>query len=64
MSSFHNMALKSVPIGLTVEAYSEDGVIEAVKAKDKEIYGTMWHSERENPYAETDIQFIKQLFSK
>lgn len=64
VNSFHNMALKSVPAGLTVEAYSEDGVIEAVKAKDKEIYGTMWHPERENPYAETDIQFIKQLFSK
>ncbi|MDE6942570.1 MAG: gamma-glutamyl-gamma-aminobutyrate hydrolase family protein [Lachnospiraceae bacterium] len=50
------MALKSVPAGLTVEAYSEDGVIEAVKAKDKEIYGTMWHRD-------VRIHTQKQIFN-
>ena len=64
VNSFHNMAVKAVTGGLTVEARSEDGVIEVIRVKDQSIYGTMWHPEREKPYMESDIQFIKQIFSE
>ncbi len=64
VNSFHNMAVKAVTDDLIIEAVSEDGVIEALKVKDKEIYGTMWHPEREKPYEMADVQFIRQIFAK
>lgn len=64
VNSFHKMAVKSPSSDLTIEARSEDGVIEAIKVKDKRIYGTMWHPERERPYEKDDVQFMKEIFSK
>lgn len=64
VNSFHNMAVKDITDDLIIEARSEDGVIEAICVRDKRIYGTMWHPEREKPYEKDDIQFIKQIFSK
>lgn len=63
VNSFHNMAVKTASDELVIEAYAEDGVIEAVRVKNREIYGTMWHPERERPYAAYDMQFIKRLYS-
>ena len=64
VNSFHNMAIKDTPDDLMIEARSEDGVIEAIRARDKQIYGTMWHPEREKPYEKDDIRFIQQIFLK
>lgn len=64
VNSFHNMAVKAVADNLIIEARSEDGVIEAIRVRNKKIYGTMWHPERERPYEKDDIQFIKHIFSK
>lgn len=65
VNSFHKMAAKAVSEELfSIGARSEDGVIEAIKVRGKEIYGTMWHPERERPYAAEDVLFIKQIFSK
>ena len=58
------MAVKAVADNLIIEARSEDGVIEAIRVRNKKIYGTMWHPERERPYEKDDIQFIKHIFSK
>ncbi len=63
VNSFHNMAIEAATEELIIDARSEDGVIEALKVRDRKIYGTMWHPEREKPYKEKDIQFIKQIFS-
>ena len=62
VNSFHKMAVKDVPDDLIIEARAKDGVIEAVRAKGRKIYGTMWHPEREKPYAEDDIRVIKHIF--
>lgn len=64
VNSFHNMAIKAAADDLMIEARSEDGVIEAIRARDKRIYGTMWHPERESPYEKDDIRFIQQIFLK
>lgn len=64
VNSFHNMAVKAATDDLMIEAVSEDGVIEALKVKGREIYGTMWHPERESPFQVQDIQFIQQIFAK
>lgn len=62
VNSFHNQACRSVKSPLEVLAQTEDGVVEAVRDKDKRILSTMWHPERENPFRISDIQQIQELF--
>lgn len=65
VNSFHRMAIKDTTNRLlSIEARAEDGVIEAISVKNRKIYGTMWHPERECPHKEEDMRFIKQLFEK
>lgn len=62
VNSFHNQACRSVKSPLEVLAQTEDGVVEAVRHKEKRILGTMWHPERENPFPILDIQRMQELF--
>lgn len=62
VNSFHNMGIREIKEPLVVFAETEDGVVEALKHKEKEIYGTMWHPERENPFSKEDIQFVRNIF--
>lgn len=62
VNSFHNQACCSVKSPLEVLAQTDDGVIEAVRHKDKRILGTMWHPERERLSSIPDIQRIQELF--
>ncbi len=64
VNSFHNQACFSVQPPLEALAQAEDGVIEAVCCREKNILGTMWHPERENPFADADIQRVKKLFER
>lgn len=62
VNSFHNQACYRVNDPLEVLMRTQDGVIEAIRHKDRRILGTMWHPERENPFLVSDIQRIKRLF--
>lgn len=41
---------------------AEDGIIEAVECRGHKIMATMWHPEREKPFAEADIDRVKKFF--
>lgn len=62
VNSFHNQACYSVKEPLEVLAQAEDGVIEAVCYREKHILGTMWHPEREQPFVNSDIRRVRDLF--
>lgn len=62
VNSFHNQACYSVKKPLEVLAETDDGVIEAICYREKHILGTMWHPERENPFVDTDIRRVRELF--
>lgn len=62
VNSFHNQACRIIKDPLEVLAQAEDGVIEAVRHKEKCVIGTMWHPEREEPFPIADIQRVKELF--
>ncbi len=62
VNSFHNQGCYRVNDTLEVLAQAQDGVIEAVRHKEKHILGTMWHPERENPFVPADIQRLQKLF--
>lgn len=62
VNSFHNQACYKVKVPLEVLAQTQDGVIEAVRHRNKRIIGTMWHPEREAPFPVLDIERIQKLF--
>lgn len=64
VNSFHNQACCHIKSPLEVLAETEEGVIEAVRHKEKHILGTMWHPERENPFQLLDIQRVQLLFGR
>lgn len=62
VNSFHNQACRVLKEPLEILAQSEDGVIEAVRHKEKRILGTMWHPEREEPFRIGDVQRVREHF--
>lgn len=62
VNSFHNQACFLVKPPLEVLAQTADGVIEAVCYREKRIFATMWHPEREQPFSAADIGRLRELF--
>ena len=62
VNSYHNQACFKVKSPLQVMAASEDGVIEAVACEGHKIIATMWHPEREHPFAVSDMERLQGLF--
>jgi len=62
VNSFHNFGAYEVNGDLLQAAHSEDGVVMAVEHKQKNIFGVMWHSERESPYTENDKDLFREIF--
>ena len=64
VNSFHNKACVDASNSLEVLAKTEDGVVEAVRAKNEQILATMWHPERERVLVRDDIERVRRFFEK
>ena len=64
VNSFHNQGCFLLKPPLTEEAWTSDGVIEAATCQKYNVFGTMWHPEREEVFREEDITRIQDLFKK
>lgn len=63
VNSFHSWGATECYRPLIPEAWSADGVLEAVTHQDHLwIHGIMWHPERYHPPRKQDIQFLKEVF--
>ena len=62
VNSFHEYGSIKTNKNIITLAISNDGIIEAVKHIDREIYGIMWHPERENPFNKVYKFFLKMVF--
>ena len=62
VNSFHNLGSTISNRTLPAVAHSEDGVIMAVEHFEKNIFGIMWHFERENPFKVEDQDLVSYLF--
>ena len=62
VNSFHKYGSFKIEGELLEVARSPDGVIMAVEHKEKNIYGVMWHSEREIPFKNCDQDLFKKIF--
>ncbi|GBF74318.1 hypothetical protein PA598K_02656 [Paenibacillus sp. 598K] len=61
-NSYHCYGARATVAELAVTAVAEDGVIEAVAHRRLPIRGIMWHPEREQPFAASDLRMIQLLF--
>ncbi len=63
VNSYHRQGCTELRTGeFEVLAEAGDGVIEAVRHRERRIAAAMWHPERESPFDAADIQFIRNLF--
>jgi putative glutamine amidotransferase len=52
INSFHHQAIRRLAPGLVTSAVADDGVVEAVEARDHEwVIGVQWHPERHEAHA-------------
>lgn len=63
VNSFHGWGTAECKEPLVPEAWSGDGILEAVRHQNYPwIRGIMWHPERYHPPRVRDVQFIKEVF--
>jgi putative glutamine amidotransferase len=62
VNSFHNFGAMEVAPPLMTWAIAEDGVIEAVRHVDRRVMGVMWHPERVDPFAASDVALFSRFF--
>ena len=62
VNSFHTWAIDYPGDNLRVLSKSEDGCVEMIKHDSFEIYGIMWHPERNSLFSIEDVKLFKQVF--
>lgn len=62
VNSYHELGTMETHPDLLVWAYSKDGVIKAIKHRQQNIIGIMWHPERCKPFKERDINLVRSIF--
>lgn len=63
VNSFHNYSINNISNDILISATNEDGIIKAIEHKKYKIFAQMWHSERENPINEKELNLIKEFFN-
>lgn len=61
VNSFHNYSLSECPKNFNLLYKSYDHNIEAIINKKENIYGCMWHPEREKKFNKLDLSFFKEF---
>jgi putative glutamine amidotransferase len=64
VNSFHNFAALDSIDDLMIIGRSDDDVVEAIRHQHFPIQGIMWHPERNSPFKDFDINFVKSFFSE
>lgn len=62
-NSFHDYGTRINKDCFEVIAKSEDGIIKAIKHRDYNLQGVMWHPERELPLKSEDVELISKVFN-
>ena len=63
VNSYHEFGSLDSTGDILVSAKSEDGVIMAIEHAELDVYGVMWHSEREAPPVEEEKEIFQLVFS-
>lgn len=63
VNSYHNFGAHESRPPLDVWAVADDGVIKAVRDSTHATQGIMWHPERMDPFADSDIALFQRVFN-
>lgn len=63
VNSFHNYAITNLCVELLASATNEEGMIKAIEHKKYKIFAQMWHTEREEPSQDSELNLIKIFFN-
>lgn len=61
VNSYHNFAIDNLSNNLIISAVNENGIIKAIEHKKYNIFGQMWHSEREEEFSNKELELIKAI---
>ena len=62
VNSFNTLGTRESNSSLLAVANAEDGIVMAVEHFEKNIFGVMWHCEREDPFKIEDKELVRHLF--
>lgn len=64
VNSYHNQGLLDADLGQCLDAiaWADDGVVEALRHRERKWIGIMWHPERDKPVGDADRALISQHF--
>jgi len=62
VNSYHNIGTPNVEGDLLKIATSLDGIVKAVEHREKDVFGVMWHCERESPFRAEDKLLFEYIF--
>ena len=62
VNSYHHFGATEVFPPLVTWAIADDGVVKAVRHRDRRIIGVMWHPERLDPFAADDLALFSRFF--
>ena len=63
VNSYHNYGINNISRNLIISAKSDDEIIEAIEHRKYNIFGQMWHSERNGPFCREELKIIKRFFA-
>lgn len=63
VNSFHDYAVNNLSNDFIISSKNRDAIIKAIEHKKYKIFGQMWHSEREEPFIEEELNLIKKFFN-
>lgn len=63
VNSYHNYAIDSAVQNMLTVATTMDGDIEAIEHFSERVLGIMWHSERNLPFVQAELDLINAFFN-
>ena len=63
VNSFHQYAIKTMPLDYNCLGKTKDGSIEHIEHKKLPWQGIMWHPEREEEFSQEDKTLIKKCLN-
>jgi putative glutamine amidotransferase len=61
-NSYHNFGATESRPPLETWAVAADGVVKAVRDRERALTGIMWHPERQSPFSPRDIALVRRMF--
>ena len=63
VNAYHNYSVHNLPKDFLISATNSDGMIKAIEHRKYKIFAQMWHTEREEPFDECELNLVRKFFN-